>query len=155
MSLDFEMVRAAVANGLSVICATCGRYWDGRRKGLPGSKCSVVKPCGSPIVRLTFPEYVGPITNFARMCFVCGGDSAYGLRVGASERVIGVCKQHVRMLKDVQPVNLKLNGDPVVDIVDAVRGRISQTSFFGPRKKLFSEVVSEVEAELSGKSGGE
>ena len=148
------MVRVgqAIASGLSIVCATCARYWEGREQGLPEPKCTVMKPCGSPLARLTFPEYEGPITDFTRWCFVCGEKASLGVRVREEPRVIGMCKAHVRMLEEVEPVGLKVNGENVTDIIDRMMGRMSQEKFFGKPQKTLIQTIMETEAEFADKS---
>jgi predicted DNA-binding antitoxin AbrB/MazE fold protein len=105
--MDTVKVGLAVQSGVSVVCATCKYYWEGREKGLEGAQCTVDKPCGSPLVGMDFPFYCGPIDDFGRWCFVCGSAPLYFLSVPHSERVIGICEQHLEMLKSLRPVSLK------------------------------------------------
>jgi len=137
----------AVKSGVSIVCATCSRYWEGREQGLPEPKCTVVRPCGSPFASLTFPEYAGPITDFTRFCFVCGALATKGLKVREEPRVIGMCDAHVQMLGKIEPIGLKLNGEAVADIIDHHMGRVSQQQFFGKPKKTLVQTMVETEAE--------
>lgn len=145
--MDLVKVGQAVASGVSIVCATCKRYWEGREKQLPDPKCTVVKPCGSPFASLTFPEYDGPMTDFSRWCFVCGATATKGVKVRDEPRVIGMCDEHVKMLGRVEPVGLKLNGENVTDIIDRHLGRMSQEQFFGPPKKTLIDTMIETEME--------
>lgn len=105
MPLDPLLVEAAVKSGLSAVCATCRKYWEGREKGLPEPRCTAVSKCGSPLAGDDFHEYVGPITEFDRWCFVCASSSKYGVTVRGRSRVVGVCETHVRLLADLKPVS--------------------------------------------------
>jgi hypothetical protein len=147
--MDMVRVGQAVASGVSIVCATCNKYWEGRERGLPDPKCTVVKPCGSPFAKLTFPEYEGPITDFTRWCFVCGAKATLGIKVREEPRVIGMCKQHVGMLEEIEPVGLKANGEAVADIIDRMMGRVSQKQYFGKPQRTLSQVIAETEAELA------
>jgi hypothetical protein len=145
--MDLVKVGQAIASGVSIVCATCNRYWEGREKQLPEPKCTVTKPCGSPFASMTFPEYDGPMTDFARWCFVCGATATKGVKVRDEPRVIGMCDEHVKMLGRIEPVGLKLNGESVTDIVDRHLGRMSQERFFGPPKKTLIDTMVETEME--------
>lgn len=145
--MDLVKVGQAVQGGLSIVCATCNKYWEGREKQLPEPMCAVKKPCGSPFASLTFPEYDGPMTNFTRFCFVCGAKATKGVKVRDEARVIGMCETHVGMIGKVEPVGLKLNGENVIDIIDRKLGRVSQKRFEGPPKKSLVDVMVETEME--------
>ena len=90
-------VRAAMADGLSVVCATCKLYWKGREHGLSGHECAATGRCGSPLRKDVFSEYEGPLLDLANICFACGDRSKYGLTVKGKEQVIGVCAEHLKM----------------------------------------------------------
>lgn len=98
-----EEVRKATADGLSIVCATCRWYWKARQSGIEGHQCAAQKPCHGPISGGVFPEYDGPITDFANLCFVCGKRSRYGIAVKGNIRVIGVCDAHLHLMKDRLP----------------------------------------------------
>lgn len=147
--MDVDRIRLAVASGVSAVCATCRLYWDGRERGLPDSKCTTRHPCGSPFAGMTFPEYVGPMTDFARFCFVCGANATHGVKVREDPRVLGMCSRHLDMLGKVEPVGLKLNGTAAVDILDRFRGRLTREQFQGPVKKTLGQVIAETEAEFA------
>ena len=149
------MVRVgqAVASGVSIVCATCKRYWEGREKQLPEPKCTAVSPCGSPLASLTFPEYDGPMTDFTQWCFVCGSKASKGVKVREEPRVIGMCDEHVAWLGKVEPVGLKLNGENLTDIIDRQMGRVSSDRFIRPEKKTLFQTIAETEAELAEEDG--
>lgn len=108
MPLDPHLVEAAVKSGLSSVCATCRKYWEGREKGLPEPRCTAVTKCGSPLAGDDFHEYDGPIREFDRWCFVCAQPSKYGITVRDRKRVVGVCETHVRVLADLKPVDVSV-----------------------------------------------
>lgn len=99
--MNLDDVSSAVASGLSTVCATCTKYHRAKAQGL--DKCLAVDGCGSPIIGDTFHEYDGPITDFLRFCFVCGGPAAKGVRVKGHCRAIGVCGQHVDYVVTMAP----------------------------------------------------
>ena len=147
--MELAQVSAAIQRGVSIVCATCARYWEGRERGLPDPKCTAKRPCGSPFAGLTFPEYHGPITDFVQWCFVCGGRAAHGVKVREEPRVIGMCSAHIQLLGQLEPVGLNLNGRNVADIIDRKMGRVSQQQFFGPPKKTLGQTIAETEAEFA------
>ncbi len=98
MPLDLNKVKSLVADGLSPVCATCSRYWEGRERGLAAPLCTAARPCGGPVAGMDFPEYDGPITNFEKQCFVCGSTATLGIKLPTRERVVGICKPHVGVL---------------------------------------------------------
>lgn len=146
--MDPARVGVAVSRGVSIVCATCKRYWEGREKGLPEPKCTTKSSCGSPFAGMTFPQYDGPITDFARWCFVCGTTSDYGVRVQDSDRTIGMCRDHIRMLEELEPVGV--NGKPVKEIVSS-EGSVPRNRIFKVHKKTLSEAIAEVEAYYASK----
>ena len=112
MPLDPTKVAIVVDSGLSIICATCERYWGARDRGIPGDRCLSQVPCGGPLMGDTFHNYRGPMTQFDQFCFACGKDATKILRVKGHVRLIGCCDKHekdiVRKLKpeDRPAVNL-------------------------------------------------
>lgn len=103
MSLDPALVEATIRSGLSAVCATCTKYWQGRERGLPEPKCTAVAPCGSPLANDDFSSYEGPIQLFSKFCFVCAGPSKAGLTVRGRKRIIGVCAEHLKMFRNLKP----------------------------------------------------
>lgn len=114
MPLDPHLVEAAIKSGLSAVCSTCRKYWEGREKGLPEPRCTAVSKCGSPLAGDDFHEYDGPMTEFDRWCFVCAKESKYGLKVRSGKRLIGVCDVHVRLLADLKPVDAAVLSGPIL-----------------------------------------
>lgn len=100
MPLDPAKVGLAVQSGLSIVCATCTRYWEGRDQGLPEPQCTTVRRCGSPLASDTFSEYVGPISNFEEWCFRCGTKSSHLVSVRGHTRKVGVCREHMPMFNE-------------------------------------------------------
>lgn len=103
MPLDPVKIARATAGGLSVVCATCEKYWRAVDQGL--DRCLASQSCGSPLAGLTFPEYLGPLNDegFRLYCFVCGGKSSHGVRVKGKLRVIGVCRDHLKLFQELAP----------------------------------------------------
>jgi hypothetical protein len=103
MAMDPTKISLAVSGGLSIVCATCEKYWGARDKEVPDDKCLAVDNCGSPIAGDVFHEYRGPMVRFDQFCFVCGSQAAHAVRVDNSVRVIGVCNEHVELIKTLKP----------------------------------------------------
>lgn len=95
-----EDVQAAIAQGVSIVCATCNHFWEGVERNAP--QCTAPSPCGSPIVGDVFSHYKGPITDFTRFCFVCGAPPAKTLKVENLVRLIGVCEKHREYLRNLR-----------------------------------------------------
>jgi hypothetical protein len=107
MPMDPSKIAVAVSSGLSIVCATCEKYWSARDKNVPGDACLAVEGCGSPIAGDVFHEYRGPMTQFDRFCFVCGSGATHAVRVDTHVRVIGVCSEHVQLVKTLKPQGRK------------------------------------------------
>lgn len=103
MPMDASKIAIAVSSGLSIVCATCEKYWSARDKNVPGDSCFAVDGCGSPIAGDVFHEYRGPMSAFDRFCFVCGNSATHAVRVDTHVRVIGVCSEHVKLVKTLKP----------------------------------------------------
>jgi len=103
--LNLLLVEAAVRSGLSAVCGTCSRYWEGRDKGLPEPCCTSRTKCGSPLAGDDFHAYSGPITEFDKLCFVCAEASRFGIIVRGRTRVVGVCATHVKLFSELHPVD--------------------------------------------------
>jgi hypothetical protein len=103
--LDPTKVAVAMASGLSVVCATCKRYWDARDRGVPGNSCASTSKCGSPLSGDDFHEYDGPMKGSLHLwCFVCGEKSRFGIRVKGKLNVIGACEKHITYVKELEAV---------------------------------------------------
>lgn len=103
-------IRVALASGLSMVCSTCMKYEAGQALGL--DRCTAREGCGSPIAGDTFHEYDGPITDFARFCFVCGEKPTKAIRVDGHVRVIGACTAHAEYVGKLTPVKKSLEVTP-------------------------------------------
>lgn len=137
-------VGQAVANGLSAVCATCDRYWEPKTRGVLGDQCGAKDGCCSPLGGGDFHEYVGPISDLSRWCFVCGSDATRGARARGRARVIGVCEDHVKLF-------LKLRPTDDIDVVgaDIVNGKTTVPIERLMNRKKFSQTVLEVDAYLA------
>lgn len=146
MPLDSHLVEAAVKSGLSAVCATCQRYWEGRERGLPEPRCTSKSGCGSPLAGGDFHEYSGPITEFDRWCFVCAGEAKYGVRAREKRKLFGVCETHVRLLHDLKPMNAEV-ADPVLRSALGVES--SARMVLPVEKKSLTAAIADVEKEFS------
>ncbi len=93
MPLNSAKVGLAVQQHVSVVCATCEHYW--RAQDAKAPTCG--KACGGPVQNRSFPCYKGPISDFKRWCFVCGGETAH--LVYTPGRHLGVCEKHAAMVR--------------------------------------------------------
>lgn len=92
-----EDVVAAVAGGLSFVCAMCTKHWSASAHG-EGCRLPEVGGCGGPLAGLAFPAYEGALEGHLSMvCFVCGQDSTKSVEV-LGRGIVGVCDGHVEML---------------------------------------------------------
>lgn len=153
MALDLAKVGLAVQGGLSTVCATCTRYWEARDKHLPEPQCLAKDGCGSPLRGGDFHEYLGPITDFGRWCFVCGADASYGVRVQGRTRAAGMCEAHLRLLTELRPVDdvdvamrEVSNGHSTIPVEQLLRR---------PKKKSLAAAIYEVESYYAKKEGRE
>ena len=144
MPVDPKRAYAALQTGLSPICASCERYWEGIDKGESG--CN--RPCGGPLANQAFPEYKGPMTNFERFCFACVAEADFGIKQPDSDRVLGVCRKHLRLL-DTHQV---LGGEGRFDVVSAKIGLVMPVNGRYTNKTLF-EAMAEDEAEWAESEG--
>lgn len=145
MPMSPEKVGMVVQKGLSVVCATCERYWEGRDRGMPEPQCSTSKPCGSPLAGLEFPAYKGPITSFKDLCFVCGGAPRLGIGLPGSAKVFALCEDHMGLVEALQPTGVGRAVDPNVRYGEVSTRRVEQKSLLG--------AIAEVEAYYASKNG--
>lgn len=108
MPLDPTKVALAVESGLSAICALCEHFWNANDKG--ADDCG--QQCGGPISGGTFDRYTGPVTDFSKICFRCGGPATHAVRAANSVRVLGCCREHVELVQQWKPVDR-----PAVNVV--------------------------------------
>jgi hypothetical protein len=104
MTPSREAFRAARTANICEVCATCRHYWQGveRRGGDLRGTCTAPSPCGSPIAGDAFTHYDGPIGDFTARCFVCGKDADNALEVVGKARRVGVCRQHIGLVMELQ-----------------------------------------------------
>lgn len=141
MPVDPLLAATAMRSGLSAVCSTCRRYWEGREKGLPEPQCTAVTRCGSPLAGDDFHEYSGPLSDFSKFCFVCAAPSDYGVSVRrAKARMIGVCRKHIRLLAELTP----LGADAVVSTVKTPEGHAVTPEELLPKSKpsLFETIAA-------------
>lgn len=101
MPIDPKKAMLAASQGLSIVCASCEKYWAGMERGL--GRCLAQDGCGSPMAGDVFHEYRGPMTRFDTFCFACGSRATHAVRVDNNVRVIGVCSDHVSYVKNLKP----------------------------------------------------
>lgn len=144
--MDAVKIGLAVQSGVSPVCATCKRYWEGRAQGLPDPKCTTKRPCGSPFAGYDFPEYDGPMTDLSRWCFVCATTATKALKCRSTGRAIGICDEHIEMVGQVEPIGL--NGTPVNIIIASDKGEQTPEQYFGPPKQTLGQAIAEADAYL-------
>lgn len=136
MPVDPKNAAMAMADGLSAVCATCTKYWEAKDKGLSG--CNQPE-CRGPIGGGVFKDYDGPLKDaLARICFVCGSPSKYGIKVSGFQRIIGACKDHISYVRDYKSESgsdkmLSVAGDNAFDP-------------YAKKKKTLFEAMAEFEA---------
>lgn len=101
-----EQVKGALADGLCAVCAMCDRYWEGVAAG--AGKCASTDGCGGPYSGDTYHEYKGPLTDFTKLCLVCGEKPRYAVRVGTSARVLACCEKHLVLVRRWQQARDRL-----------------------------------------------
>ncbi len=87
-----------MTEGYAFTCAMCSKLWRSKQQG--NDKCEAGMKgltCNGPMVGSDFPLYEGPLTNESRMslCFRCGQESDFGVKMAAGNKILGVCKQHM------------------------------------------------------------
>jgi hypothetical protein len=134
-----KIIEAIERFGLSIVCATCKKYWMARERGLY-SGCLAEGKCGSPIVGDDFCQYDGEIPDLSLWCFVCGKESDFGIRVKGRERTIGVCREHISFLHNMEP---KASGYHTDDILVCNNGVLLQLEAVikAPKPTLMQEIV--------------
>jgi len=151
--LDMLKVKAAVADGMSAVCATCTKYWRARDKGVAGHRCLSQDGCASPLGGGDFHEYEGPITYFDKQCFVCGGLPKFGCRTNNSVRVIAVCEKHIELFSRLKPMGMKAPAPPTVHANNGVP--VPESMLKPYAKKTLGQAIHEVEAHYAEKEGRE
>lgn len=153
--MNTARIGLAVASGLSVVCATCTKYWRARDAGIPGDRCLSETGCGSPLAGKAFHDYEGPIRNFESWCFVCGQPSTHAARHDRSGKMFGLCKEHlvyVRDLKQKTANGLRSQGPSNPGVIATGGGKLlSAEALLGQRKKTLLETIMETEADFEAK----
>jgi hypothetical protein len=150
MPVSPEGAALAMASGLSAVCSSCAKYWEARDHGVPGSGCTTKVKCGSPMAGDTFSDYDGPLKGVLHLwCFVCAHPSELAIRVGGKHHLVGVCKEHLKYLKDFKAVG----GPEIRAEVKTPNGPLLVSSS-APKKSL-GQVIDEVEASYAEKEGRE
>lgn len=149
MSLNPAKIALAVQGGLSIVCSTCTKYWEGRDVGLPGDTCTAKTPCGSPLAGDDFHEYRGPISEFSGWCFICGDDPSCAIQHPGSARLFGVCERHKQALPNLVPVNMVLpqGGGPIVTLANGEKRTLG--NLLPQTKPSIFQVIAETEAEFT------
>lgn len=93
--------KAAMASGVSFVCAHCTKFWWSVDRKLDGCKAQQEKRnCAGPIKGLGFPEYDGPLKgHLQNFCFV-SGDVSTAVVVCKYGAYIGVTDRSIEMIKD-------------------------------------------------------
>jgi hypothetical protein len=153
MAVSLKMMQDATARGLCAVCSTCELYWEARARGVVGDAC-LGSRCGSPLAGDTFRSYKGPMTDDALQdyCFVCGEASVKVLRVPVSDRLIGVCTEHLSYLFELVPVETsRARGSTLVRTVE---GREFLVEDIAPsRRPRLLELMIQTEREWAEKYG--
>jgi len=154
MPLETYKVAQAIQSGLSAVCATCLRYWEGRDKGLPEPQCTAKSDCGSPLVGDDFSEYAGPLPDFSTWCFVCAGEARYGVSLPGRKRVVGVCSKHADLLSALRATSVRGSKLSATDVLNkAVLLNPSGSSRpVVPAKKTLQQEMAEFDERLRKRS---
>ena len=144
MSLSRNDIAIARAHGVSFVCATCDRYWDGRRRRLPGYQCTTTVPCGGPIAGKVFPEYKGPVTDLTTVCFVCGQEATHGVRPHGDTKAVGCCEKHLKLVEEFR---LKDTNPPAMGAEASQGGKdfVPLEVVLRQRKRLLSDLLKEAD----------
>lgn len=142
--MDPKDVAAEMRQGVSHVCATCRKYWQGRASGLPRPQCTTLVLCGSPIAGDVFSQYDGPITDFTRWCFVCSRTADFAVQVRNEDRQIGICKEHVEFLVGLEASELE-GRTHVLSLATGV-GRLPLLQLLPKPKKNLFQAIAEFDA---------
>lgn len=142
-------IALAVQGGLSVVCSTCTRYWEGRDRGLPGDTCTASTPCGSPLAGDDFHEYRGPMADFSAWCFICGDDPSCVMQHPGSSRLFGVCERHRLVLPSLAPVHMVLPAErrPLVKLKSGEQHTLD--TLIPRTKPSIFKIIEDTEAEFT------
>jgi hypothetical protein len=93
--------------------------------------------------------YEGPITDFTRWCFVCGESAKYAALARGSDRVLGICKEHVRFLEELRPVGTD-GTEYVIEAVKTPDGTIvTPDQLLGKRPRSLIAEIMKTEEEFA------
>lgn len=146
MPLNPAKVALAVQSGLSTVCATCPRYWEGRDRGLPGDACTARRPCASPLDGADYPEYAGPLNNDASVwCFICGDNASCIVQRRNSLKKFGLCADHRGLLRKMTPEQDHADTPLLIQVGGQTHTIESGTP--KPKKSIF-QIIEETEAEF-------
>lgn len=90
-----------MSEGYSFTCSMCTKLWKTKTDTFDGCEARLLNQvCTGPMSGMSFPLYQGPLTDSARtdLCFRCGIESNYGLKMGIDNQIIGVCESHFKEL---------------------------------------------------------
>jgi hypothetical protein len=68
-----------------------------------------------------FDKYRGPVSDFSKVCFVCGDIATHAVRAKGNVRVLGCCPEHVDSVKKFIPEGKP----PVSDVLMSKDGATS------------------------------
>ena len=142
-----RMARDAAARGVSLVCATCEHFAAARAADLPDDSCG--RPlCGGPFAGREFPDYVGPITDFARWCIACGEPAVKAVRVPGGSRPCGLCGSHVALASTLFPAS---GPPPILELVSAsvvpVQSIVRSAKPRPRRGQSFGEILADLRRE--------
>jgi hypothetical protein len=80
-----------------------------------------------------------------RVCFVCGVKSLLGVRAKGKLRIVGVCEQHLPMLKTLRPTNAPKVPDGL-PIVFGAHGDVDLDKVGKRYKPTLGQAIAEAEA---------
>lgn len=152
--LPLPLVREAVDRGVSLMCATCDRYAEGRARGLPDDQCTAVGACVGPFGGGTFPQYKGPITDPERWCLRCGGSPVAAVRVVGTSQAYGLCRVHLRDASLLTPIGEETHH--LLEIIRLNREVVVVSHIPKPRpftRRSVAELLEEIDQELTERAG--
>jgi hypothetical protein len=148
--MDVARMKEAVARGLSLVCASCDLYWEGRARELPQDQCTASDGCCGPLGGGTFHEYRGQITDLTRWCFLCGADATSAVRRAGAERGVGVCPGCLPHVHQLVPVGmttsslLEVHTPHLIEVRALVRPAKPR-----PRGQTVAGILEDIEAEFA------
>lgn len=137
--------RDAMKQGVSFVCAHCQWYWVARDRFVRGAQCASPGPCGGPLSGREFPHYLGVLSEWSNLCFVCGAAPSLWVKPLSGSRLFGLCAAHKPYLTELVP------HDGIVPFLEVrlTDGRVVTQADLRARGKTLREVIAEYEAECS------